>query len=140
MTRTQLQTPEKPLSPQQIEKYKILRNLDEEWDQFIGLRLRIQESVWQNFAKPVHTQDKREDRLWADAMTKLVTLHTKLMTLHQLIYEERIKSDIKLYTWQKVPTKKKLHSLVQKQRAVLDKYFKLKTDFLKTHPLEPPIV
>jgi hypothetical protein len=124
---------------QQALKYEILQNLDKEWEYFLDIRIRTQETVFQNFTRPTHRQDIQEDKSWAKDITKLVDLHTKLIILRAEIQAENIRSDIRLFTWQKIPSKNKKQSKIKKQRQILDEYYTLKNDFVRKYPLEMPV-
>lgn len=120
------------------QKFDILNNLDKEW-QFLRQRIKIQESIWKNFKKPIHRQDILEDKQWAKDLTELISLYTKLHTLNLKYQEYQSESDIKLYTWQKTPSEKKSEKIFQKRGQILDKYYKLKIQFTKKYHLEEPI-
>ena len=121
------------------QKSQILDHLDDEWYNFLDRYIRMQESIYDNFSKPTNRQEILEDKKWARDLTKLVSLYAKLVSLDIRKKEKDARYKIKLYTWQKPPSKQTITKLALKQRKTVDEYYKLKIDFLKQFPLEQPL-
>lgn len=121
------------------QKSKILDYLDGEWDDFLDKYIKMQESIYDNFSKPTKRQEILEDKKWARDLTKLVSLYAKLVSLDIKIKEKDARYKIKMYTWQKPPSKQAITRLVLKQKKTIDEYYKLKIDFLKQFPIQQPL-
>lgn len=126
------------MSQQQIvassrQKFAIINDLGSEWD-FIDGRISVEEVAWKNSIKPTDPKEIAEDKMVATELEKLYTSFVKLNIAHLKYQEEKAKSNIKLYTWQKVPNKTKSTKLFQIQQGALDDYYKIKKQFLKKYP------
>ena len=120
----------------QKQKYQILDNLEDEWEEFLHHHIKIQETWWMNFVKPTKKSDIQEDRKWAKDITELVSIYTKLCIVNAQLLEEEAKHDIKEYTWQKVPSTKKIGKKKLQLRKYLDEYYLLKQRFVKEYKQE----